>query len=94
MTTYYPIEQLLINHCSHTTNSANGTLQRKVFRLHLSSSDDTWHLSIPEGSPTHLWGYKSSPSANNNLEDFLVLLLQHYSVGAPFPSWIKEGEQP
>ena len=94
MTTYYPTEQLLINHCSYTTNSANGTILGKPFDLRLTQTDDTWHLVVQDPEPTHLWGYKSSQSVNNNLEDFLFLLLQYYSVGAPYPSWIKEGEQP
>jgi hypothetical protein len=83
----------IIEYANHVTNSAYGTISGKRFSLYLVKDD--WYFLVGEMTTpdfTLLHGPKSSRSANLEITDFLVSLIDCYKAGPPYPAWIIEGE--
>jgi hypothetical protein len=78
-----------IEYCSYTFRHAYGTIQKH--RFNLFELDGKWHFQVEDLQETHLWGYKSSPSANLDIMDFLCRIVDAYQDGTPYPYWIQTG---
>jgi hypothetical protein len=76
-----------IEYCSHATQQAYGKIGAARFNLFLL--EDVWHFLVDDQERTHLSGSKSHISANMDLTDFLIYLVDIYKRDEPLPYWVR-----